>query len=126
VNSRAIVVFFPSNAHRFKLLRVASAGETTKQAIPRKLEFGPSPRPWGDSFVPKSKPPAQRVLALNVAACENLILAMPQLAQKLKLPVEIDLRGTFSNYANGLNKGFGSAYISDVLEEASNPTKVNC
>lgn len=43
------------------------------------------------------------LLALNVAACEDLIIATPELAQKLKLPVKMDLRGKFTNYADGLN-----------------------
>src|SRR5262245_60469518 len=165
------------------------AGETAKQPASLNLKFAPGPRPWGDSFVPRSKPPARRLLAvdvknlkpeeriaitclqgltsrqepkiwilregldqdwldwhkekkhidgydvvtnwavlldqysnvcqgaiiadtnlyrgellaLNIASCEDLIIATPELAQKLKLPVKIDLRGRFTNYADGLN-----------------------
>ncbi len=42
------------------------------------------------------------LLALNVAACEDLIIAPPALAQKLGLPIKIDLRGRFKTYAEGM------------------------
>jgi hypothetical protein len=42
------------------------AREGTKQPPSLNLKFAPSPRPWGDSFVPKSKPPARRLLAIDV------------------------------------------------------------
>ena len=42
------------------------------------------------------------VLALNVAACEDLLVATPQLAERLGLPVKFDLRGRFATYAEGL------------------------
>ncbi|MEI6239220.1 MAG: sulfatase-like hydrolase/transferase [Planctomycetia bacterium] len=42
------------------------------------------------------------VLAVNVAACEDLLVASPQLAEKLGLPVVVDLRGRFMSYAEGL------------------------
>ena len=37
-----------------------------------------------------------------MAACEDLIVATPELAARLKLPVKIDLNGRFSTYAEGL------------------------
>jgi hypothetical protein len=42
------------------------------------------------------------LLALNVAACEDLIVATPELAKQLNLPVRIDLRGRFKTYTEGL------------------------
>ncbi|MCX7015693.1 MAG: GxGYxYP family putative glycoside hydrolase [Candidatus Sumerlaeota bacterium] len=42
------------------------------------------------------------LLACNVAACEDLIVASPELAQELGIPVKVDLRGRFSRYADGL------------------------
>jgi hypothetical protein len=42
------------------------------------------------------------LLALNVGTCEDLILATPELAAKLGLPVKIDLRGRFKTYAEGM------------------------
>jgi hypothetical protein len=42
------------------------------------------------------------LLAANVAAVEDLILATPELAAELNLPVKIDLRGKFKTYADGL------------------------
>lgn len=42
------------------------------------------------------------LLALNVAACEDLIVASPALAERLCLPVTRDLRGRFKTYAEGL------------------------
>lgn len=42
------------------------------------------------------------LLALNVAACDDLIVAPPALAEKLGLPVKLDLRGRFQTYAEGL------------------------
>ena len=42
------------------------------------------------------------VLALNVAACEDLLVGSPEMAQRLKLPVVIDLRGRFQTYVEGL------------------------
>lgn len=43
------------------------------------------------------------LLALNVAACEDLIVASPELAQRLRLPVKVDLRGKFQTYSDGLS-----------------------
>ena len=42
------------------------------------------------------------LLAVNVAACEDLIVTSPQLAERLGLPVKVDLRGRFPTYAEGL------------------------
>lgn len=43
------------------------------------------------------------VLALNVAACEDLLVGSPELVQRLNLPVVIDLRGRFQTYAEGMD-----------------------
>jgi hypothetical protein len=158
------------------------------QTLPTGLAYKPSPRPWGDTYLPKSKPPARRLLvvdarkckaderialwslqalvsrtqprfwvslgredqrwldwhvkmkhidsyemlddwrslfvtfrtafkgaiapdpklyrskllAANVAGCEDLVIAGPQLAAKLKIPVKIDLRGRFKSYAKAM------------------------
>ena len=42
------------------------------------------------------------LLAVNVAACEDLLVASPKLAEELGLPVVVDLRGRFATYAEGL------------------------
>lgn len=42
------------------------------------------------------------LLAANVAACEDLLVAPPELADRLRLPVVVDLRGRFTTYAEGL------------------------
>jgi hypothetical protein len=42
------------------------------------------------------------LLALNVAACEDLILLTPELAKELGISVKIDLRGRFATFAEGL------------------------
>ncbi len=42
------------------------------------------------------------LIAANVAACEDLILATPELAERLEIPVVEDLRGRFSTYAEGM------------------------
>ncbi len=156
--------------------------------LPHDLPFAPAPRPWGNTYLPKSKPPAKKLLAvdvaplqpeertavvclqgltsreqpriwllsealdrtwldwhkekghitgyevvtnwpslfqqfsnawrgaiiadtnlycggllaLDVAACEDLIIATPELAGKLHLPVKLDLRGRFKTYADGM------------------------
>ena len=43
------------------------------------------------------------LIALNVAMCEDLIVATPELAEKLGLPVVLDLRGRFKTYAEGMD-----------------------
>ena len=77
--------------------------------LPSGLPVVEMPRNWGDTFLPKSKPPAREVLSvplaglktderialtclqglLDVAACEDLIVASPQLAERLGLPVKL-------------------------------------
>ncbi|MDE1171804.1 MAG: GxGYxYP family putative glycoside hydrolase [Verrucomicrobium sp.] len=42
------------------------------------------------------------ILAANVAACEDLIVATPELAERLGIPVKVDLRGRFKTYAEGM------------------------
>lgn len=42
------------------------------------------------------------LIALNTAACEDLIVTTPELAQELGLEVKIDLRGRFTTYADGM------------------------
>ena len=42
------------------------------------------------------------LIALNVAMCEDLIVTTPELAEKLGLPVTMDLRGRFTTYAEGM------------------------
>jgi hypothetical protein len=156
--------------------------------FPENLPYSVTPRPWGDSFLPKSSPPARHLqvvdvaplkpderialaclqgltsrkqpvlwlrlndndqfwldyhkekkyiasyetvpnwtglfrqysnsykgaivpdtnlfrgdlLAVNVAACEDLIVTTPELANKLGIPVKIDLRGRFKTYTEGM------------------------
>jgi len=158
------------------------------EPLPGNLPYAVTPRPWGDTYLPKSKPPARQLLAVDVqglsagervaitclqgltsrdqpriwivrgqedrtwldwhkekgyidgytvvtnwpdlfkefsnaykgaiipdpafyrgdllavdvAECENLIVATPELAQKLGIPVKIDLRGRFKTYAEGM------------------------
>lgn len=167
------------------------AASAATPAEPAKLAFHPQPRPWGETFLPRSQPPARRLLvvdatrcsederralvclqgltsrsqpriwlvcshgtddefwldyfvkkgyldgcdtvadwrtlfrrfsaayrgavapddklyrgdllAANVAACEDLIVASPELAAALGIPVKIDLRGRFRSYADGLD-----------------------
>ena len=54
------------------------------------------------AIIPDPKLYRGDVLAVNVAECEDLIVATPELAQKLGLPVKIDLRGRFKTYAEGM------------------------
>ncbi|MCC6125521.1 MAG: hypothetical protein IT426_11200 [Pirellulales bacterium] len=67
------------------------------------------------------------VLALNVAACEDLILATPELAERLNLPIKVDLRGRFKTYVEGMQwlwatyKDRISRHLSDYLH----PARVN-
>jgi hypothetical protein len=158
------------------------------EPLPGNLPYEVTPRPWGDTYLPKSKPPARHLLAVNVqelnadervaitclqgltsrdqpriwilrgqedrtwldwhkekgyiddysivtnwedlfkefsgsykgaivpdptlyrgdvlavdvAECENLIVATPELAQKLGIPIKIDLRGRFKTYVDGM------------------------
>jgi hypothetical protein len=43
------------------------------------------------------------LLAVNVAACEDWIVASPELARTLGLKVRLDMRGRFKTYAQGLD-----------------------
>jgi hypothetical protein len=54
------------------------------------------------AIIPDAKLYRGELLAVNVAACEDLIIATPELARKLGLPVKIDLRGKFNTYAEGM------------------------
>ena len=42
------------------------------------------------------------LLAVNVAACDDLIVTSPRLAERFGLPVKLDLRARFKTYAEGL------------------------
>lgn len=42
------------------------------------------------------------LLALNVAACEDMIVTTPRLAQELGIEIKLDLRGKFQTYAEGM------------------------
>jgi hypothetical protein len=54
------------------------------------------------AIIPDAELYRGNLLAVNVAACENLIIATPELAEKLALPVRMDLRGRFKTYAEGM------------------------
>jgi GxGYxYP putative glycoside hydrolase C-terminal domain/GxGYxY sequence motif in domain of unknown function N-terminal len=54
------------------------------------------------AIIPDPKLYRGNVLAVNVAECEDLIVATPELAQKLGLPVKIDLRNRFQSYVEGM------------------------
>jgi len=54
------------------------------------------------AIIPDPKLYRGNVLAVNVAECEDLIVATPELAQKLGLPVKIDLRERFQSYVEGM------------------------
>jgi hypothetical protein len=54
------------------------------------------------AIIPDPKLYRGNVLAVNVAECEDLIVATPELAQKLALPVKIDLRDRFQSYVEGM------------------------
>lgn len=55
------------------------------------------------AIVPDTKFYRGELLAVNVAACEDAIVASPELAQRLGLTVKLDLRGRFTNYVDGLH-----------------------
>ncbi|MCX5634378.1 MAG: GxGYxYP family putative glycoside hydrolase [Planctomycetota bacterium] len=42
------------------------------------------------------------LIAANVAACEDLILVTPKLAEELQIEIKMDLRGKFTTYAEGM------------------------
>ena len=54
------------------------------------------------AIIPDPKLYRGNVLAVNIAECEDLIVATPELAQKLALPVKIDLRDRFKSYVEGM------------------------
>jgi hypothetical protein len=54
------------------------------------------------AIIPDPKLYRGDLLAVDVAECEDLIVASPQLAQKLGLSVKIDLRDRFHSYAEGM------------------------
>jgi len=54
------------------------------------------------AIIPDAKLYRGDQLAVNVAACENLIVATPELAHSLGLQVKMDLRGRFPTYAGGM------------------------
>ncbi|HSV73017.1 MAG TPA: hypothetical protein VLH79_04595 [Chthonomonadales bacterium] len=64
------------------------------------------------------------LLAVNVAACEDLIVATPALAAELGLQVRVDLRGRFATYADGLRwtrEQYGNRlnrHLSDFMHPA--------
>ncbi|MBN8708446.1 MAG: hypothetical protein J0I10_03650 [Verrucomicrobia bacterium] len=41
--------------------------------------------------------------AVNIAACEDLIVCTPQIAKELKLPIKIDLRKKFKTFPEGIS-----------------------
>jgi hypothetical protein len=61
------------------------------------------------------------LVALNVAMCEDLILASPELAALLELPVKVDLRGRFKTYAEAMDwvwatyKGKFNRFVCDYM-----------
>lgn len=61
------------------------------------------------------------LLAVNVAACEDWIVAPPDLAKSLGLQVRLDLRGRFKTYAEGLGwvwdhyKGRLNRHVCDYM-----------
>ena len=59
------------------------------------------------------------VIAMNVAACEDLLLCTPALAEKLGLPVKVDLRGRFTSYLDGLEWVWGT-YRDQLSRHAIN------
>jgi len=54
------------------------------------------------AIIPDPKLYRGDVLAVDVAECEDLIVATPELAQKLGLPIKIDLRDRFKTYVEGM------------------------
>ncbi|MEY5027321.1 MAG: hypothetical protein RLZZ244_2849 [Verrucomicrobiota bacterium] len=62
------------------------------------------------------------LLAVNVAACEDWIVASPALAEELGLEVRMDLRGRFQTYAEGLEwlwetyKGRFNRHLCDYMQ----------
>lgn len=43
------------------------------------------------------------ILAVNIAACEDLIVCTPEIAKELNLPIKFDLRKKFQTFAEGIS-----------------------
>jgi hypothetical protein len=56
-----------------------------------------------------------QLIALNVAACEDMIVTTPRLAQELGIEVKIDLRNRFRTYVDGMQ------WVWDTYKEKLNP-----
>jgi hypothetical protein len=56
-----------------------------------------------------------QLIALNVAACEDMIVATPRLAEQLGIEVKIDLRGRFESYVEGMS------WVWERYKETLNP-----
>jgi len=54
------------------------------------------------AIIPDPKLYRGDVLAVDIAECEDLIVATPELVQKLGIPVKVDLRGRFKTYVEGM------------------------
>ncbi len=54
------------------------------------------------AVIPDDKLYRGKLIAANVAACEDLIICSKKLASKLKIPILKDLRGKFDTYAEGM------------------------
>jgi hypothetical protein len=67
------------------------------------------------AVVPDRQLDRGELIAANVAACEDLIVASPELAKELGIPIKIDLRGKFANYADGL------AWLWETYKTKFNP-----
>ncbi|HEY4414215.1 MAG TPA: GxGYxYP domain-containing protein [Verrucomicrobiae bacterium] len=55
------------------------------------------------AIIPDTKLYRGDLLALNIAECDDLIVASPELARELNLPIKMDLRDRFKTYAEGMN-----------------------
>jgi len=56
-----------------------------------------------------------QLIALNVAACEDMLVTTPKLAQELGIEVKIDLRNRFRTYADGMQ------WVWETYKEKLNP-----
>ena len=54
------------SAERFDALIARLDDEDKPEPMPSQIEIVDEPRPWGDTFYPRSKPPARRLLAVDV------------------------------------------------------------
>lgn len=57
-----------------------------------------------------------QLIALNVAACEDMIVTTPELAEKLGIEVKIDLRNRFQSYADAMQ------WVSKTYQDKLNPS----